>query len=92
MPLYVNFIDFKADFDTIWRKALWKKLLAVGVDSKIVRKGEQLYNNTECAVEIDGQLTEWFEVHVGLRQDCLMSLTLFNIFLEFIMKKVSEFD
>ena len=67
-------------------------LLAIGVDPKIVRIGEEIYNNTECAVVIDGQQTEWFEVHVGLRQDCFMSLTLFNIFLEFIMKKVSEFD
>ena len=83
VPLHFNFIDFKAAFDTIWRKALWKMLLAIGVDPKIVRIVEELYNNTECAVVIDGQLTEWFEVHVGLRQGCLLSPTLFNVFLEF---------
>ena len=92
MPLHFNFIDFKAAFDTIWRKALWKMLLAIGVDPKIVRIVEELYNNTECAVVIDGQLTEWFEVHVGLRQGCLLSPTLFNVFLEFVMKELSELD
>ena len=92
VPLHFNFIDFKAAFDTIWRKALWKMLLAIGVDPKIVRIVEELYNNTECAVVIDGQLTEWFEVHVGLRQGCLLSPTLFNVFLEFVMKELSELD
>ena len=92
VPLHFNFIDFKAAFDTIWRKALWKMLLAIGVDPKIVRIVEELYNNTECAVVIDGQLTEWFEVHVGLRQGCVLSSTLFNVFLEFVMKELSELD
>ena len=47
VPLHFNFIDFKAAFDTIWRKALWKMLLAIGVNPKIVRIVEELYNNTE---------------------------------------------
>ena len=90
MPLHFNAIDFKAAFDTIWREALWKMLLAIGVDPKIVRIVEELYNNTECAVVIDCKLTEWFEVRVGLRQGCFLSPTLFNVFLEFVMKELSE--
>ena len=61
-------------------------LLAIGVDPKIVRIVEELYNNTECAVVIDGQLTEWFEVHVGLRQGIFLSPTMFNIVLDFVIK------
>ena len=57
-------------------------------DAKIVRILETLYDNTECAVVIDGQITSWFKVDVGLRQGCLLSPTLFNIFLEFVMKEV----
>ena len=41
---------------------------------------------------IDDQRTEWFEVRVGLRQGCLLSPTLFNVFLEFVMKELSELD
>ena len=67
-------------------------LLAIGVDPKIVRIVKELYNNTECAVVIDGQLTVCFEVHVGLRQGCLLSPTLFNVFLEFVMKELSDLD
>ena len=32
VPLYFDFIDFKTAFDTKCRKALWKMLLAIGVD------------------------------------------------------------
>ena len=43
-------------------------------------------HETEGAAVIDGELTEWFAVKTGLRQGCLLSPTLFNIFLEFVMK------
>ena len=49
---------------------------------------EAIYKNTECAVVINGQITEWFKVEVGVKQGCLLSPTLFNIFLEFVMKEV----
>ena len=88
VPLHFNFIDFRAAFDTVWRKALWKMMRKIGISTKIVNIVENLYENTECAVVINGQLTEWFSVEVGVRQGCLLSPTLFNIFLEFVMKEL----
>ena len=67
-------------------------MIAIGIDPKIVRIIESLYNETECAVVIDGQLTEWFAVKIGLRQGCMLSPTLFNIFLEFVMKELKSLD
>ena len=49
-----------------------------------------MYNNTECTVMIDKNLTEWFLVEVGVRQGCILSPTLFNIFLEFVMDELSS--
>ena len=34
VPLHFNFIDFKSAFDTVWRKALWRMMIAIGVDTK----------------------------------------------------------
>ena len=39
---------------------------------------------------VDGKLTDWFKVVVGVRQGCLLSLTLFNLFLEFVMDGLQE--
>ena len=85
-----NFIDFKSAFDTIWRKALWKMLAHIGIDRKIINILERLYENSKCAVTIDGKLTEWFSVLVGVRQGCLLSPTLFNIFLEFVIREIKS--
>ena len=90
MNLHFNFIDFKSAFDTIWRKALWKMLAHIGINKKVIKILETLYENSKCAVTIDGKLTEWFSVLVGVRQGCLLSPTLFNIFLEFVINEIES--
>lgn len=71
--LHFNFVDFKAAFDTIWRKALWRMLEAISIERKIVRVIKECYDKTQCSITIDGDLTEWFPVGVGVRQGCSMS-------------------
>ena len=90
LNIHLNLIDFKAAFDTIWRKALWKMMRSIGVDPKIVSIIENLYKDTECAIVIDGNMTKWFRVNVGVRQGCLLSPTLFNIFLDFVMAELKS--
>ena len=67
IPLHFNFIDFKSAFDTIWRIALWKMLRAIGVNTKIVDIIEYMYEKTKRAVLINNNLTEWFQVMIGVR-------------------------
>ena len=67
-------------------------MIAIGVDAKIVYIIEALYKGTECAIVIDGHITEWFKVKIGVRQGCILSPTLFNIFLEFVMKELKSLD
>ena len=43
---------------------------------------------TTCAVAVDGVLTEWFSVSVGVRQSCLFSATFFNLFFDFVMEEI----
>ena len=52
------------------------------IDHKLVDMIMALYNVTENAVLINNTLGEWFRVTVGVRQGCLLSPYLFNIFLE----------
>lgn len=39
-----------------------------------------LYNNVNCSVRINGHLTDWFTVNSGLKQGCLLSPLIFNLF------------
>ncbi len=86
--VHFNFVDFKSAFDTIWREALWKMLSTIGITKKIINIIKKIYENTECAITVDGKLTNWFSVLIGLRQGCLLSPTLFNIFLEFVLNEI----
>ena len=42
------------------------------------------------AVQMNGSIGEWFRTTVGVRQGCLLSPTLFNIFLKWIMSDALE--
>ncbi len=90
--IHFNFIDFKAAFDTVWREALWRFMSSVGVNQRIIEIVKKMYQNTQCAVMIGGAMTEWFGVEVGVRQGCILSPTLFNLFLEFAMKELKSID
>ena len=85
---HFHFADFKSAFDTIWRKALWRMMRSIGFCNKIVSIIEKMYEKTTCTVAVDGLLTEWFSLGVGVRQGCLLSPTLFNLFLDFVMDEL----
>ena len=46
---------------------------------------QNLYSKATSAVLFNGSIGDWFRTTVGVRQGCLLSPTLFNIFLERIM-------
>ena len=57
-PLHFHFIDFKAAFDTVWRHALWKMMNCTGINPKIIKIIKYMYDNTQCSILVDSQMTE----------------------------------
>jgi len=84
--LYIIFIDFMKAFDRVWHEALWRILQHYGLQPKLVGLLEDLYKRTESAVIVGHDITEWFNQSVGVRQGCIMSPDLFNLYLEHIMR------
>ena len=60
------------------------------ISANIIRIVKQLYDKTTSAVLFKGSVGDWFRTTVGVRQGCLLSSTLFNIFLERIMTEALE--
>ena len=60
------------------------------ISANLVRIIEQLYDKATSGVQMNGSIGEWFRTTVGVRQGCLLSPTLFNIFLERIMSDALE--
>ena len=88
--LYHVFVDFKKAFDRVWHEALWSTMHHYNIDANLVKVIESLYNTATSSVLYNGSTGEWFRTTVGVRQGCLLSPTLLNIFLEMIMTDVLE--
>merc|ERR1711860_267552 len=60
------------------------------INKNLIALIEELYNNATSSLYLDGDIGDWFRTTVGVRQGCLLSPTLFNIFLEKIMTDALE--
>ena len=83
--LYDVFIDFKKAFDKVWHEALWATMRKYNINASIIWATENLHDKAQSAVLFNVSTGEWFRTTVGVQQGCLLSPTLFNIFLERIM-------
>ena len=60
------------------------------ISINLIQVIKNLYNKAISAVLFNGSIGDWFRTTVGVRQGCLFSPTLFNIFLERIMTHALE--
>lgn len=64
----------------------------IGIHSKCIEIIINLYGDRKCTVNTGGRLTDWFLVNVRVRQGCIMSTSLFNILLKYVMKDITNLD
>ena len=62
LPLTVTFIDLKKTFDSINREVMFAVLRHYGIPEAVVNAVRTLYNNSESAVMVDGNISDPFEV------------------------------
>ena len=67
-------------YDKVNRSLLLQKLQSVRLEADFLQIIAALYSaNTSC-VCVNVKLSSWFEVNIGVRQGCVLSPTLFNIY------------
>ena len=89
-PLFINFVDFKKAFDSICRDAIWNILRSYGIPEKIVRLIKLFYTKFECCIDLNTELSDWFEVNTGVRQGCIISPILFLITIDWVMRQANR--
>jgi len=88
--LYHVFIDYKKAFDRVWQDALWATMRKYNINPNLIKTIQCLYNSATSAMLLNGKIGNWFRTTIGVRQGCLLSPTLFNLFLELIMMEALE--
>jgi len=79
--VYAFFADLKAAFDNVDRGILWRILREMDLDEGMIRRLELIYEKTEVMVRTEAGLTESFVTRRGVRQGCVLSPLLFNLYM-----------
>ena len=74
----------------MWYVARCATMRLYNINTNLINAIQNLYEKATNAVCFNGSTEGWFRTTVGVRQGCLLSPTLFNIFLEKILADALE--
>ena len=79
--LFGCFVDFSKAFDSVPRDILLEKLKKHGISGKIFNIIQTIYLEDTVSIKIGNQHSSSFKTNKGVRQGCVLSPLLFNLFL-----------
>ena len=82
------FIDYAKAFDCVDHNKLWKILKEMGIPDHLTCLLRNLYEGQEATVRTGHGITDWFQIGKGVRQGCILSPCLFNLYAEYIMRNL----
>ena len=88
---YVCFVDYEKAFDRVDWEKLTRILEEKKVDWRDRRMIAELYIEQTAVVRINSEVTEPCLIGRGVKQGCLISPVLFNLYAEAMMKKALHF-
>ena len=82
---FIVYVDH-SHFDCVDYNKLWKILKEMGIPDHLTCLLRNLYTGQEATVRTGPETTDWFQIGKGLRQGCILSPCLFNLYAEYIMR------
>ena len=71
---------------TVWITKNWKILKEMGIPDHLTCLLRNLYAGQEAIVRTGHGTTDWFQIGKGVRQGCILSPCLFNLYAEYILR------
>ena len=84
------FVDFQKAFDMIPRSLLFQKLLDNNINGNFYKCLVNLYIEDKACVKVGNKITPCFQRTQGVKQGCILSPLLFNIFLSDLQDKIER--
>ena len=82
----ICFIDYAKAFDCVDHNKLWKILKKMGIPDHLTCLLRNLNAGQEATVSPGHGTTDWFQIGKGVRQGCILSPCLFNLYAEYVMR------
>ena len=84
--IYLCFIDYAKAFDCVDHNKLGKILKEMGIPDHLTCLLRNLYAGQKATVRTGHGTANWFQIGKGVRQGCIFSPCLFNLYAESIMR------
>ena len=81
-----TFFDYAKAFDCVDHNTRWKILKEMGIPDYLTCFLRNLYAGQEATVRTGHGTRDWFWIGKGVRQDCILSPYLCNLYAEYIIK------
>jgi hypothetical protein len=88
LSVYQIHVDFKQAYDSIQRKKLYTIIYEFGLPPKLVRLVRVTMTGTEAQVKVETELTDTCEIRQGMKQGDGLAPVLFNLALEYVIRKL----
>ena len=87
--VYFAFLYLEKVYDRVDRDAMWNALILYGTGGRLLLGVKCLYVGSKACVRVGNEVSEWLPVKVGLRQACVMSQWLFNLYTDGVVREVN---
>ena len=84
--IYFCFIHYAKAFDCVAHNKLWKILKERETPDHLTCLLRNLYAGEEATIRTGRGTTDWFQIGKGIRQGCILSPCLFDLYAEYIMR------
>ena len=81
--IYFCFIDYVKAFDCVDHNKLWKTLQEMGIPDHLTCLLRKLCAGQEATVRTGHGTTDWFQIGKGVRQGCILSPCLYNLYAKY---------
>lgn len=88
--IYACFIDYNKAFDKVRHDQLIETLVKRRIDLRDIRIISNLYYGQKAAVRIEDTTSEEIDIQRGVRQGCILSPILFNLYSEDIVNRALD--
>ena len=88
--LYVAFVDFKKAFDSVHHGKLFETIKNEGIRGRFYGALRAMYDSLLSCVRVNSECSEFFGCPNGVRQGCVLSPTLFSLFINQLATHITE--
>ena len=90
--IYFCFLDYGKAFDCVDHNKLWKILQEMGIPDQLTCLLRKPYAGQEATVRTPHGTMVWFKIGKGVCQGCILSLSFFNLYAEYLMQNAGLYE